>query len=318
MKIIIIAFVLLILLIPFLSKVEAIKGTVIDSETEEPIEGAYVFAEWTKTKGLGLTYTKTYKVTEAITDASGKFNISGVLNPFVNRPTVVVYKKGYTAWNNQYIFPDWEKRKDWKSGVKIRLTRFSPDYTHYGHKYTHYGHMDFLDSPYLLGNEGNKIIKASEWERKLARKEIDTQVQIKWTWKVVDDETGLPIEGAIGLMRGTGLGYSSKIRDIEVISDKEGKLIIEGKLPIVRPPLMTIYKKGHVVWMSGVIFPSDNKRKDFKWQEDYIVRLKKWDTNYSHPLHFYFIQGRAINSKPRVKTKLEDAIAWEEHHGRSK
>ncbi len=268
-------------------------------------------------KRLGSNLYKNYKIAETITDNSGKFKISGVLNPFVNRPTIVVYKKGYTAWNNQYIFPDWEKRTDWKSGTKIRLERFSPDYTHYGHKYTHYGHMDFLDSASLLGLEGDKIVKASEWERKLARKEVYKKIHVKSVWNVIDDETEEPIEEAMVLIRGTGLGYSKKDKDVELVSDKRGEIIINGQFPLIaRPPMVTIYKKGYVVWNSKVIFPNNKQRKDFKWQEDYIVRLKKWDSHYSHTLHFNFIRGYSLNSK-RVKTKLGEAIAWEENRSNS-
>jgi len=47
-------------------------GTVQDAETGAPIEGAVVFVEWTKTKGLpGLTSTKVYKIVEVETDKDG-------------------------------------------------------------------------------------------------------------------------------------------------------------------------------------------------------------------------------------------------------
>ena len=89
-----------------------ITGTVIDAETGQPIEGAVVLVEWTVTKGLGLTYTQSYQVIEVVTDKDGKATVSGVFNPFVNPPHVTIYKKGYVAWNNEYIFPDYKKRTD--------------------------------------------------------------------------------------------------------------------------------------------------------------------------------------------------------------
>jgi hypothetical protein len=263
-----------------------------------------------------LRSTSTYKVVETLTDNRGKFSIFGVLNPFVNRPTVVIYKKGYIAWDNQYIFPNWEKRKDWQSGAIIRLEKFNPDYSNYGHKFTHYGHMDFLDIS--LGGEGDKIRKASEWERKLARNELYKKVQVNLTWTVIDDETEEPVEGAMVLIRGTGYGYPNNNKDIEMISNKKGEITIERPLKLIaRPPMVTIYKKGYVVWNSKVIFPNRKQRKDFKWQEDYMVRLKKWNSNYRHVSHFNFIRGISLNSK-RVKTKLGEAIAWEEKHGNSR
>ena len=91
-----------------------ITGTVVDPETGEPIEGAIVLVEWTKTKGFGLTYTESYKVIEAITDKEGKATVSGIFNPMVNPPDITIYKKGHVAWNNKFIFPNYKKRKDFK------------------------------------------------------------------------------------------------------------------------------------------------------------------------------------------------------------
>src|SRR3989338_10920318 len=65
-------------------------GTVIDAETGRPIEGAVVLVEWTMTKGIGLTHTDSYKVVEKVTDKNGKFSVSGVSNPFVDPPMIVV------------------------------------------------------------------------------------------------------------------------------------------------------------------------------------------------------------------------------------
>ena len=54
-----------------------IKGTVVDDETKEPIEGAVVAAQWNKTKGPpGLTNTVTIKVVETVTDMECRFFIS--------------------------------------------------------------------------------------------------------------------------------------------------------------------------------------------------------------------------------------------------
>lgn len=123
-------------------------GTVVDAETGKPIEGAVVLVEWTKTKGIGLTATESYKVVEVITDKGGKFSVSGVSNPFVNLPRFTVYKKDYVAWNNEYIFPTWEKRKDykWENGMTIKMMSFKKDYSRADHVYflhsiTHWGKL---------------------------------------------------------------------------------------------------------------------------------------------------------------------------------
>ena len=148
----------------------SISGTVVDAETGKAIEGAVVMAEWTKTKGIpGMPYTKSYKVSEAVTDKEGKFRVSGVYNPFVNPPDVTVYKIGYVAWNNHDIFPDYEKRKDfkWRSGYIFKLERFKEEYSYDKH-------VDFIRgciNSSLNLEAKKKIFDAFEWDRDLAFQE---------------------------------------------------------------------------------------------------------------------------------------------------
>lgn len=139
-----------------------ISGTVIDAETEKPIEGAVILAEWTKTKGIGHTSTESYKVVETLTDKDGKATIEGVFSLFANYPAVTVYKKGYVAWNSAYIFPDYKKRTDfkWNNGYVFRLERFKPEYTYTDH--TFFIHDSINDS--LPGNEKKLIRDATRWE----------------------------------------------------------------------------------------------------------------------------------------------------------
>lgn len=137
-------------------------GKVVDAETGNPIEGAVILVEWTITKGVpGMTHTESYKVIEVVTDKEGMASFSGnIINPFVNRPHVTVYKKGYVAWNNQYIFPNYEKRTDfeWKNGYVFRLERFKSGYTHDAH-------VSFLLRTYSFGlGADSKFQKAWNWE----------------------------------------------------------------------------------------------------------------------------------------------------------
>ncbi|MCC7202475.1 MAG: carboxypeptidase regulatory-like domain-containing protein [Nitrospirae bacterium] len=144
-----------------------ITGKVLDAETGEPVEGAVVLVEWTKTKGFGLTYTESYKVIEAVTDKEGKVMISGTFNPLVNPPDLTVYKKGYVAWNNKFIFPKYEKRKDfkWEKNYIIKMDRFKPEY-----KYSE--HVSFIHSAIHLGlGEKKLIVKAIESEENKAFEE---------------------------------------------------------------------------------------------------------------------------------------------------
>ena len=111
-------------------------GTVVDAETGAPIEGAVILVEWTVTKGVpGMTVTERYRVVETITDKDGKATISGVLNPQVNPPVIVIYKAGYVAWNNEFIFPNYKKRTDFKWGETqlFKLERFRKGYSYSKH-----------------------------------------------------------------------------------------------------------------------------------------------------------------------------------------
>lgn len=140
-----------------------ISGRVIDAETDQPIEGAVVLVEWTKTHGIGDHSTESYKVVEVVSDKEGKFELSGCFGPFVNEPDVTVYKKGYVAWNNKYIFPDQTRRNDfaWKYGYLFKMDKFKLGYSFIKHQ-------SFIDVAASLSSEARKkekFIKAyEEWE----------------------------------------------------------------------------------------------------------------------------------------------------------
>jgi hypothetical protein len=162
-----IQFVLVIIIVFLVSGCSAsMSGTVVDDETGAPIEGAVIAAKWTVTKGLpGLTYGQDYKITEAVSNKEGKFKISGTLNPFVNSPTVVIYKKGYVAWNNDYIFPDYKKRDDfrWMDNNIFRLAPFKKIYSHSLH-------ISFFRTGFT-SDLAPKLTQAYAWEDSLASKE---------------------------------------------------------------------------------------------------------------------------------------------------
>jgi hypothetical protein len=114
-----------------------VTGIVVDAETGQPIEGAVVLVEWTRTKGLpGLTHTESYKVVELVSDKEGKATLpEGGPDPLTNPPIVTVYKKGYVAWNNEYIFPGYKERTDfkWREGFVFTLEKFKPEYSYKKH-----------------------------------------------------------------------------------------------------------------------------------------------------------------------------------------
>lgn len=142
-------------------------GRVIDAETKQPIEGAVVLVEWTKTKGFGFTYTESYKVAETLSDKEGKFELPGCYSAFVNEPDLTIYKKGYVAWNNKIIFPLYDKRTDyiWRSGYVFRLERFLQGYSRDQH-------TSFIHRAINLGfGEKKLIVNAYDWEETEAFKE---------------------------------------------------------------------------------------------------------------------------------------------------
>jgi hypothetical protein len=147
---------------------EEITGIVVDAETGQPIEGAVVLVEWTKTSGLpGLRSTDSYKVFEALTDKEGKVRIDGIDDLFVNEPHVSVYRKGYVLWNNRYIFPGWKERTDfnWKNNYVFRLEKFQQDYSYSDH--TYFIHVNTISH----AGKKEEINNAYRWEEFEAAKE---------------------------------------------------------------------------------------------------------------------------------------------------
>lgn len=151
-----------------------ITGIVVDAENGQPIEGAVILVEWTKVKGIpGMTHTESYKVVEAVTNKEGKASIEGVAAYFVSMPRVTVYKKGYVAWNNEYVFPDWKKRTDfkWENNYVFKLEKFKPEYSYDKH-------IAFIRASMGMTLDQKKIMyKAIRWEDLKASEEMREQVK---------------------------------------------------------------------------------------------------------------------------------------------
>lgn len=147
-----------------------IEGTVVDAETKQPIEGAVVIVEWTitPTAWLGLPTTYFYKVIETVSEKNGKFMINGyVLNPVVNKPHLTIYKREYIGWNNQYIFPGYKHRTDfkWESNKVFELEPFSNGLSHNEHESFLHG---LANAPY---EKQTLMNEAMRWEEEMAFKE---------------------------------------------------------------------------------------------------------------------------------------------------
>ena len=142
-----------------------ISATVIDAKTGGPIEGAVVLVEWTNTHGFGHTHTESYKVVEVISNKEGRVNIEGVYRPFLSKPHVTVYKKGYVAWNDEYIFPEYKRRGNIKytDGLIVEMERFKENYSYSKH-------VSFIRTSTRSGlnfEAKQTFNKAFHWEGKL-------------------------------------------------------------------------------------------------------------------------------------------------------
>jgi hypothetical protein len=153
-----------------------ITGRIVDSVSGQPIEGAVVLVEWTKTHGYGLTSTNTFSVSEVISDKSGIVKLPGISDIYVNDPDLTVYKQGYVTWNSNFIFPPgYTKRTDfsWKDGYVFKLEKFKSEYTYRDH-------TSFIYSAMGTGNIEQKqlLYRAFEWERENSNNEMKKLIEM--------------------------------------------------------------------------------------------------------------------------------------------
>jgi hypothetical protein len=280
-------------------------GQVLDAETGKPIEGAFVIGQWTITRGFGNTYTEVLAVNETFTDHDGKFKLVGSKNPSAHYPEVLIFKDGYTAWRSDYVFPSWEKRA-YQNNVKINLERFKDEYS-----YTQYSF--FLDHAFL-SQHSPKLSEIVNNARLETSRRASIQIPVNFTGKIVDAETGMPIEGAFIMATGQGIGYTPKINTlVEAVSDKEGIVRIAGSFPMLEnPPGVLVYYKGYFAqsnWHSGIW--KIKELKEFKWTNSFVFKMEKWDPRFSHKDHYNFMENVAARAASEGKPQLMNLIMWE-------
>lgn len=123
---------------------------------------------------------------------------------------------------------------------------------------------------------------------------------------VVDADTGEPIEGAVAIA--IWRKHSTKeaawfeggqmvpVRIEEAISDKDGKIYIEGFWGWFffknRYPRLNVYKPGHILWDQKFIYANElnkgEKRTNFS-RKNNIVKMKKWPEAFSFERHRQFM-----------------------------
>lgn len=135
--------------------------------------------------------------------------------------------------------------------------------------------------------------------------------------RVIDAETGEPIEGAVAVAewtrtKGFGNTYTVSAKVVEAVSDKDGNIELDGCYrPFVNEPGLTIYKKGYVAWNNSLIFPSYKMREGFEWKSGQVFGMERFKEGYSFDKHVSFIR-RSINYSLRSEKKsIEKAMDWE-------
>lgn len=137
------------------------------------------------------------------------------------------------------------------------------------------------------------------------------------TGKIVDAETGQPIEGAVLLVEwtkvhGFGMTYTSSEKAIEVLSDKNGIVNIPGHNdPTAQCPDVTIYKPRYVAWNSQFIFPGYTRRTDFSWKDGFVFRLERFKQEYTYKDHTSFIYSTMNTANIEQKQRMHEAFEWE-------
>ncbi len=129
----------------------SLTGQVVDAQTGEPIRGAVVLGVWTRLAGWpGLHHHEFAGVRETQTDDHGRFVLERVGRPnFEGDESVTVYKFGYAAWNNLFVYPSWERRSTTSVPSQIALEPFPRNGSHQ----KHLGFIEIIGGAGLYGRD---------------------------------------------------------------------------------------------------------------------------------------------------------------------
>jgi hypothetical protein len=155
-------------------------GKVMDKETNEPISGVVVIADWENiSPSPGGAVHTVYKVAEVITNDAGEFCLKGRGLVFlVDQPSIEIFKAGYSNIADSYL-PNLRNTSYWKNDILwedgkaiIRLRKLSIEERHkrfYGiSQFDRYIDQGILSAP----NYGVKSNDAVKKGRKLFDAEV--------------------------------------------------------------------------------------------------------------------------------------------------
>ncbi|MBU4010372.1 MAG: carboxypeptidase-like regulatory domain-containing protein [Proteobacteria bacterium] len=141
------------------------------------------------------------------------------------------------------------------------------------------------------------------------------------TGQVVDAETGKPIENAAVYICWTkpgagppGLAGEDIVEVAETLTDSEGSFKIPKYSTFLKQYEFTVYKNGYVCWNSRDIFPTYQKRKDFRIKDGMVIKLEHFKEEYSKEKHAIFttvssswskgVFDQAIQSEKEIRRKI--------------
>jgi hypothetical protein len=152
-----------------------INGKVLDNVTGQPLEGALVVVQWSKTRGIpGLQYSDLHKIAETQTDKDGMFYMDGAFAFLLEPPIMLIYKEGYFPWRNDMEFPGGNITKDheWKHNAtyKLNILMDKQDYLRL-HSFMDYG---------MGGNHGKEVpITSNVMNRILVKETAEKRKQME-------------------------------------------------------------------------------------------------------------------------------------------
>jgi hypothetical protein len=141
-------------------------GMVVDGDSDRPVAGALVAGSWAFERGIGFQAPDGAHEVVVETGPDGRYSIPRLddlpagLSTRVRRFTLIVYRRGYTAWRSDRRFPGGQRRRDFsQQGNRVRLEKWQPTYQHAQH-------LVFLGG-------GTRVRTAAAWEVQSAALELE-------------------------------------------------------------------------------------------------------------------------------------------------